>query len=243
MATSAKIIEALKQQLKARGITYKGLAARLELSESAIKHMFSTGNLSLKRLDALCAVIDMEMSELAEVADTQTPRIDVLPAELEAELVADYRLLLIAYCLVNYWSFEEILERYTISRADGVKLLRRLDRMRLIELQPGDRVRLLISNNFRWQKNGAIERFFRSKVQAEFFNNSFTADGAVRIVKDGMLSKTGQLQLVDKLRIVGDQFDEVTRDERKLSAAQRQGTTMVLAIRNWFFEGFRDLER
>ena len=152
MATSAKIIEALKQQLKARGITYKGLAARLELSESAIKHMFSTGNLSLKRLDALCAVIDMEMSELAEVADTQTPRIDVLPAELEAELVADYRLLLIAYCLVNYWSFEEILERYTISRADGVKLLRRLDRMRLIELQPGDRVRLLISNNFRWQK-------------------------------------------------------------------------------------------
>jgi len=42
---------------------------------------------------------------------------------------------------------------------------------------------------------------------------------------------------------MGDLFDDTTHDERKLSASERHGTTMVLAIRHWFFEGFRDLER
>jgi len=42
---------------------------------------------------------------------------------------------------------------------------------------------------------------------------------------------------------MGDLFDDTTWDERKLSATERRGTTMVLAIRHWFFEGFRHLER
>ena len=51
MTTSSRIIDTLKRQLKVRGITYRGLAERLQLSESAVKHMFSTGNFSLRRLD------------------------------------------------------------------------------------------------------------------------------------------------------------------------------------------------
>ena len=93
--------------------------------------------------------------------------------------------------------------------------------MKLIDLQPGDRVRMLITNNFGWQRNGPIERFFRSQVQAEFLNNSFSDEGAIRIVKNGMLSKKGQLQLTERLRAIGDLFDDETRDERKLPASQR----------------------
>jgi AraC-like DNA-binding protein len=52
MSTSARLIDTLKRQLKARDITYKGLAKRLGLSESAVKHMFSTGNFSLRRARA-----------------------------------------------------------------------------------------------------------------------------------------------------------------------------------------------
>ena len=243
MTTSSKIVETLKQQLKRRGITYRALAERLGLSESAVKHMFSTGNLSLKRLDQLCAVLELDIGELVNIAADHESRIEELPADLERELVGDIRLLLVAYCLVNYWTFDEILEKYDISPREGLKLLVRLDRMKLIELQPGNRVRLLISNNFDWQKNGAIEKFFRSHVQTEFLNNDFGDEGAIRIVKNGMLSKKSQLQLTEKLRAIGDQFDDATRDERKLTANQRQGTTMVLAIRNWSFEGFRKLER
>ena len=157
--------------------------------------------------------------------------------------MADNRLLLVAYCLINYWTFDEIVERYDISPKEGIKYLRRLDRMKVIELQPGDRVRLLIANNFSWRKNGAIEKFFRRHVQTEFFSHDFQDEHSVRIVKNGMLSAKSQRLLIEKLKAMGDLFDDTTWEERKLPANSQLGTTMVLAIRHWFFEGFRHLER
>lgn len=58
-----------------------------------------------------------------------------------------------------------------------------------------------------------------------------------------MLSRKSQVQLIEKLKSTGDLFDDLTWDERKLPVPDRHGATMVLAIRHWFFEGFRHLER
>jgi DNA-binding Xre family transcriptional regulator len=243
MTTSARIIDTLKRELKRRGITYRQLAERLDLSESAVKHMFSTGNFSLRRLDEICDVLEVGIGDLVSISELQEPKIEQLSAEHEEEIVSDPRLLLLAYCLVNYWTFDEIVERYDISPQQGLRYLRKLDRMRVIELQPGDRVRLLVANNFTWRRNGAIEKYFRKNVQSEFFSHSFDDDNSVRIVKNGMLSKKSQVLLIEKLKSFGEQFDDATWDDRKLSANERLGTTMVLAIRHWFFEGFRHLER
>jgi hypothetical protein len=64
---------------------------------------------------------------------------------LEKELVSDLRLLLVAYCLVNYWKVENIYARYDIGESEMFKILAKLDRMKLIELLPGNKVRLLIA--------------------------------------------------------------------------------------------------
>jgi len=243
MTTSIRIIDALKRELKARGITYKALSGELGLSESAVKHMFSTGNFSLKRLDEVCAVLELDIGELVNISESQQPMLEQLSDEHEQEIVSDIRLLLVAYCLINFWTFEEIVERYDISAQEGLRYLRRLDRMNIIELQPGDRVRLLIANNFAWRKNGAIERFFTSRVQTEFFKHSFSDHGSIRIVKNGMLSRKSQIQLIEKLKAIGELFDDTSWDERKIPASEQHGTSMVLAIRHWFFEGFKELER
>jgi len=243
MTTSARIIDTLKRQLKVRGMTYKALAQRLELSESAVKHMFSTGNFSLRRLDDVCAILELDIGDLVDISESQEQKIEQLSEENEQAIVSDIRLLLVTYCLINYWTFDEIVARYDIEPAEGLKYLRQLDRMRVIELQPGDRVRLLIANNFSWRKNGAIEKFFRKHVQSEFFSHHFQDDESVRIVKNGMLTRGSQIQLIERLKAMGELFDDTTWDERKLSATERKGTTMVLAIRHWFFEGFQHLER
>jgi DNA-binding Xre family transcriptional regulator len=243
MANSARLIDGLKRQLKVRGMTYRALAEQLQLSESAVKHMFSTGNFSLRRLDEICDVLDLDIGELISISESHEQRIEQLSEEHEEEIVSDVRLLLVAYCLINYWSFEEIIARYDVTPQDGIRYLRKLDRMKVIELLPGDRVRLLIANNFSWRKNGAIETFFRRRVQTEFFSHDFQDDESVRIVKNGMLSRKAQIQLIEKLKSMGELFDDTTWDERKLPASDRHGTTMVLAMRHWFFEGFRHLER
>ena len=243
MTTSVRLVATLKRLLKARSLTYRDLAERLDLSESAVKHMFSTANFSLKRLDEVCEVLEIDLGELIGQSEAQEPRIEQLPAEYEEEIVADGRFLLIAYCLINHWTLDEILERYDISRADAFRYLRRLDQMKIVEVLPGDRVRLLIANSFAWRRHGAVERFFNERVQTDFFRHDFAADGAIRIAKNGMLSVKAQVQLREKLKAIGELFDDTTWEERKMPASERHGTTMVLAMRQWIFEGFKEYER
>ncbi|HXC20958.1 MAG TPA: helix-turn-helix transcriptional regulator, partial [Steroidobacteraceae bacterium] len=51
---AARIIVGLKRLMKARAITYKELAGRINLSEVSIKRIFSQSSLSLARLEQIC---------------------------------------------------------------------------------------------------------------------------------------------------------------------------------------------
>ena len=115
--------------------------------------------------------------------------------------------------------------------------------MKFIELLPGNRVKPLIATNFNWQPNGPIETYFRKEVQGPFFNASFNQEGCLRLVKNGDISLVGRQQLLERLHSIGQLFDDTVREERRLPLEQRQGTTMVLAIRHWMFEAFTALER
>jgi DNA-binding Xre family transcriptional regulator len=243
MATSIRLVQELKRLLKTRGITYRDLAQELALSESAIKQMFSSGNMTLTRLDKICDVLSLDLGDLLQLTEASAQRLQSLSLAQEEELISDPKLLLVAYCLVNHWTFSDILARYEITEVEGIRYLARLDRMQLIELLPGNRVKPLIASNFSWQPNGPIERYFNQEVQGPFFNADFTEDGCMRLVKNGDISAVARQQLLERLNTVGQLFDDTVREERKLPLEQRQGTTMVLAIRHWMFDAFSQLER
>jgi len=243
MARSIRLLAVLKQQLKQQGITYKKLAAELGLTESAIKQMFAADNMSLKRMDAICEILKLDISDLVELSEDQDKKIELLTVEQEAILIGDQWLLLVAYCVVNHWTFEEIIERYRLTEPECIKQLVKLDKMNLIELLPGNRIKALIAPNFAWQPNGPIEHFFRNEVQSAFFDDNFKEAGCLRLVKNGDISMAARKQLVDRLKVIGQVFDDTNREERKLSSADRKGSTMVLAIRNWQFQAFAALER
>ena len=243
MSTPSKILQTLKKQLKSAGITYRDLGRRLGLSESAVKQMFAAGNFSLKRLDEVCRVLDMDISELVEATTSDEIRTEEISVELEKELVRSPRLLLVAYCLVNYWTVEDILGRYAISEAAIIRILVKLDRMKLIELLPGNRVRLLISNSFKWQKNGPIESFFHTQVQDEFLQGDFQTGTALKLIKNGDISRKGQQRLIERMESVGTLFDEISVEDRKIHPGERCGTTMILAIRDREFTVFSKFER
>ncbi|MEO0579676.1 MAG: hypothetical protein AAFZ58_13395 [Pseudomonadota bacterium] len=56
-------------------------------------------------------------------------------------------------------------------------------------------------------------------------------------------AKPLQSLLIERREAVGALFDETTWEERKLSAKERHGTAVVLALRQWIYEGFNELER
>ena len=57
MSQSEQVIRAVKRQLKARGLRYSDLAARLGVSEPTVKRLLSRGGITLERLDRICAAL------------------------------------------------------------------------------------------------------------------------------------------------------------------------------------------
>src|SRR6056300_187543 len=111
MAFREDITDALKRELKAQGLTYSQLARQLSLSEAAIKRAFSQSNFTLKRLDEICRVLNLDYEALIESSNAQTTKITMLSKEQEQFLVSDYRLLLVAICVQNGWTLEDITSR------------------------------------------------------------------------------------------------------------------------------------
>lgn len=242
MAQTAAIVSALKNALKEQGITYQQVADALDLSEASVKRLFSERQFSLQRLDQICSLLGLEISDLVRRLD-QAQRIDALTAEQEQELVGDDRLLLVAICALNRWSLAQILETYQLSEVEAVGRLARLDRMGLIELLPGNRIKPLISHDFRWQQHGPIQRFFEQQVQADFFQCHFNLPGELRMFLSGMLSPQSTEQMHQKLQRLAQAFRHSHQEDLVLPLEQRFGVSMILAIRPWEVAAFQQLRR
>ena len=156
MLAHSRFVDALKKSVRQRGLTYAALARELRLSEASVKRMFSKRDFTLNRLDEVCRYARIEFSELARALARAETLISALTYEQESEIVSDKKLFLVAVCALNHVTFEQIVDRYDLTPAECVKLLTRLDRLKFIELQPGNRIRLLVSRTFAWLPDGPI---------------------------------------------------------------------------------------
>jgi len=54
-----------------------------------------------------------------------------------------------------------------------LRLFYKLDQLKVIELQPGNRVRLLVSRHFSWRAGGPVQRYIHHKLLREFTSSHF----------------------------------------------------------------------
>jgi len=239
MAQTREIVETLKKALKAQGKTYADVAVALGLTEASVKRLFSRRSFSLARLDQVCQLLGIEISGLVQLMNEQQQHLQQLTVEQEKELTSDVTLLIVAVCVLNRWTVEDILSWYTISEHECIRHLAKLDRLKIIELLPGNRVKLLVAPNFSWRENGPIQFFFQQRIGQEFFNTRFSRDDECLIVLNGMLSPQSNAEFQRKLKRLAREFDVLNNDDAALGLKERQGTTLVLAMRGWKYGLFR----
>lgn len=242
MVQSKRLVNALKETLKSRDITYAEVAGHLGLSLSSVKRQFSTQRFSLHRLEQVCDLAGLDLLELARVAEERRLRVASLTEDQERQLVSDPALLLTTVCVLNRWTFERIVERYGFTTVQLTNLLVRLDRIGLIELLPAKRIRLRVARNFAWLPGGPIHRYFVDRVQGEFLSGEFDPDRDLHRFSWGMLSDASAAQLRGKIAEVMDAFDELTRRDEVRADAAAAGTCFLVALRRWeptAFQSFR----
>jgi transcriptional regulator with XRE-family HTH domain len=243
MAHSAALIDVMKRELKARGITYEKVARHLGLSVASVKRMFSRRDFTLKRLDEICALANTEFSDLARSLQRDEPQISSLTHEQEEAIVADKKLFLVAVCVLNHATFEQIVATYDVSEPECIHLLTRLDHLKFIELQPNNRIKLLVSRTFSWLPDGPIQRFFKDQAHHEFFRSDFHGAGEFMLVVNGMLAENSSAAIVSRLKRVASEFSDLHNEDVRLPLEQRSAMSLLVAVRHWELEAFAALRR
>jgi DNA-binding Xre family transcriptional regulator len=240
---TALLLQTLKHCLKAQGKTYSDVAKTLGLSEASVKRMFSEQHFSLDRLDRVCEMLGMEISDLVKLMDDSQARIEQLTHAQESEIVKDMSLILITVCVFNQWTMENITQYFTLTEEECVLKLLKLDKIGIIQLLPKNRIKLLMSPNFSWIENGPFERFFREHVGKEYFNSSFLGEHRCLRVLNGALSNASAAEFQQKLLRLAREFSHIVREESTLPIENRSGVTLVMAMRNWDYGLFDHLVR
>ena len=243
MSQIPELVNALKSVLKSQNLTYADVAQALGLSEASIKRLFARKTFTLQRLEGICTLVGVELGELLELVRQERRRITALSFEQERQLASDVELLLVATCLRNHWGIGEILRQYALTEPQCIRALARLDRLGLIELLPGNRVRMRVAHNFAWIPGGPIETFFEEQVQPDFLADHFRGDDALRLFLTGHLSRSSAARFRARLEGLAVEFSELVREDSSLETYERHNVGVVLSQRNWELAAFAQMRR
>jgi hypothetical protein len=239
MAQVSALVQSLKTALKAAGLTYAEVDGSLGLSESSVKRKFSRQDFSLAELDRICTDISTEISDLVKLMEERQGRIQQLTKPQEEEIAEDMALLLVTVCVLNRWTFDDLLKAYLFTGPELIQKLAKLDRLKLIELLPHNRIKLLIAANFQWLPAGPIKSVFLKAIQQDFFAARFEQDDQQLIVRNGMLSSASNAEFQRKMERLAREFDLLNQEDNSLPLKMRRGYSVVLALRDWRYSSFR----
>ena len=243
MSQRGLIVAELKRLLRERGLTYAAVAQKLELSEANVKRLFSNGNFSLERVDLICELAGIEMSQLMERMLAHSGPAKQLTLGQEQEVVTDPKLFLITWLVLNRWQYLDIVRDYAFSEREALRYLIKLDRLKIIELQPNNRIRLLVSRHFTWRAGGPVQNYIHQKLLREFLATQFHQPHDELFFHGGEISQLALAQIKRALQSTARECVEIMERDRTLPAGGRFGAAFVLALRPWEYSGFTQFSR
>lgn len=243
MAHTEQLVDTLKRELRRKRVTYRQIAEQLSLSEASVKRMFASTQFTLDRLDAICSMVDWDWIDLAEATKHSEKKLDHLTEEQEREIANDIELLMVAVSVINGYSFEDLKDQYELSETQCIRKLAHLDRLNLIELLPGNRIKLKISTNFRWNPKGPIQKYFLDVVVQEFFNTRFDGEEEKLVVLNALMSDSSNQSIQQKMDKLASEMSMAMQNDASLPMQAKKGNTLVIALRRWRYKQFEARSR
>ena len=237
------VIATVKRQLKAQGRTYQDVARHLKLSEASVKRLFASERFTVERLAEISEYLGFTLAELTQAAASSVPELDTLTSAQEAQLVSDEKLLLVTVLALNHWTLADMIGWYQLSEREAVQRLRILDRMGVIELLPGERIRRRARRDFDWLPNGPIKQYFSTLGIGDFLRGPFDEFEESLDFSHGMLTQAAQAELKAELRRLRRKLASLHEECVPAALRDKRGMGLLLAMRRWEPVAFAKLRR
>ena len=243
MSQTTQLLSTLKKCLKAKGITYRQLAEKINLSEASIKRLFSEHTFSLQRLEEICNVLDLNFYDLAKISADALDGPSILTVDQEQVLSENPKLLVFFYLLLNGREPDSIVRDYDISEKESLQFLLKLDKIKLIDLYPDNKVRLLTQKNITWRKNGPMRAIYEKNITEEFLSVPFDLSDERMRFENGKLSDGSISVMLNKIDRLFKEYNELTEIDKALPQEKSRNTGLMIAFRPWVFSMLKEYRR
>ena len=212
----------------------------MNLSESSVKRLFASNNLSLRRFEQVCEILGMSIFDIGKLAREEPGNEDPhsLSREQERALAENINLLIGFHLILNGWDFDQIKEAFGWSEPELIKILTTLDKLKLVALQPENKVKLLTASNIRWRKDGAVRRCHEKLAFNEFLNDHFNHEDQLLDFEILELSPVSSNILKRKLQLILKEINDLAAMDYLLGSSgksDKKSTGIMLAMRPWVF--------
>ncbi|RXJ73686.1 hypothetical protein CS022_08065 [Veronia nyctiphanis] len=171
-----RMLEALKGVLKSKGLTYRDLAARCDLTEVTIKRLLNRPHIGLDQLIQLCDAVGTPMSELVLLAES---RIDTAMSEeqLAGHLEKPALFEVFASVLAGKRTIDSLTDSFSINRPSAYLYARELEKLNFITLS-GDNIELVypLATTFSYEDAPELSALYRDAFM-QVFNQKLDVSG------------------------------------------------------------------
>ena len=149
--STGRLLIAMRQQLKARGLHYRDVALRLKVSEGTVKRYFSGKGVSITVLEKLAATVDLDLLSLVTLAQQQNISEGALTQAQQAALRRS-RVILAVFHLLNIGFLPtQIIQEFDLAKEIDA-ILARLQAWGLIRRLSVNGIKMLAKRKL-WEKS------------------------------------------------------------------------------------------
>lgn len=225
----SRALETLKRLLRAHGLHYRDVAEALSVSERSVQRWFGGESITVQILAALCGLIEISLAELFVLSgDAVDPRPRSISHAQEQALVDSPLALFIFTRLLQGWTPSGVQAACAISEPDLVRSLLNLERMGLIEVHPGNRVRLLTRTNIEWRRDGPMRAYFDQFVKALVARTDFGEADSIWRSDSFHLTAKAAIEMEARLHALRLEMRAIAEVEAGAAPAEKRWYSMVL---------------
>ncbi|MBK8374813.1 MAG: helix-turn-helix domain-containing protein [Sphingomonadales bacterium] len=231
MKWSKSLSFTLKTALKAQGWNTRLLAETLNVGEATAKRWLAGKGLTVDRLEQLCALANLSLSDLADRSEGQDTKLaQELTLAQERALSRDALLAFLFIIILGGTPVSEVEQDFALTPEMTEAALQQLDRLALIDRFRDGRIRPRVDRAILWRKT-PMRAMFEERMKAQFLAMDFADPQAVYASEVIKLSAVGAAQLAELIEQQRREIQNLAERDRREMRLNRQWYALLSAMR------------
>ncbi len=226
------MMDVLHELLRSRGLRYRDVAAKLEVTERTVTRWFSTDSVDTRVVEQLCDLVQVSFFELCELASKRVShRISHLTVQQEQALADDELLNYLFAQIVQGWTYDDFHSELDLPDSLLISALIRLEKIGVIEFLPGNEIRLLTAKDIEWRKNGPYARNINRWLATSLHKPDVDEPDALWAFDQLKLSAASVEVLRQKCEALRQEARKLSDIDRHLNAGKRGWYSIIFSAR------------